>query len=131
MDFGYVLKDINRVFREGNLPDRKPIDAHFHYHRLRHSFGNLMLLKLWPDLQRIAKLFLSGRQNGSTRLWIAGSRDFREKLFGTGKVTESDLQAIALLMGHGSAATSLEHYLHVLDWYECPESWSDEWQNPD
>jgi hypothetical protein len=46
------------------------------------------------------------------------------------RVTEVDLQAIALLLGHGSAATSLEHYLHVLDWYERPSTWDKPKLNP-
>jgi hypothetical protein len=48
---------------------------------------------------------------------IRGSEKFRKDLFGTDAIRGSDLQAIALLMGHGSSATTLEHYLHVLDWY--------------
>jgi hypothetical protein len=57
--------------------------------------------------------------------WIGEeSKDFRARLLGD-DVTEADLQGIALILGHGSAATSLEHYIHVLDWYERPSTWED------
>jgi integrase len=122
MDFDAVIAEIHEAFR-GN-PERRwePIDSTFHYHRLRHSFCNLTLLRLWPPLHRIAEKLLRGH-HPETMDWIRDEK-FRETLFGTERVTESDLQAIALLMGHGSAETSLEHYTHLLDAWEDPATWT-------
>jgi integrase len=90
-------------------------DNDFHYHVLRHSFANIMLLKLWPTLHPMARRIL--HRHPQTLSWISGCEKFRRDLFGTDAIRGSDLQAIALLMGHGSSATTLEHYLHVMDWY--------------
>lgn len=92
-----------------------PGDPDFHYHILRHSFANMLLLKLWPALHPVARRIL--HRQPETSKWIRGTEEFRRRLFGTDGIRSSDLQAIALLMGHGSSATTLEHYLHVMDWY--------------
>jgi hypothetical protein len=101
-----------------------PIDPDFRFHRLRHSFANVILLKLTPGLLKFGGHILE--RSEKTLRWIEGWKEFREGLFGPQMVIESDLQAIALLLGHGSAATSLEHYISVLDWYEIPETWTEQ-----
>jgi integrase len=119
IDFEEVVARIHRAFRGDARRGWEPLDPTFHYHRLRHSFCNLTLLKLWPALGEMAAAFLRGKENQLTRQWIQPG-NFRQELFGTECVVEGDLQAVALLMGHGSAAVSLEHYTHVLDFYEPP-----------
>lgn len=107
---------VGRVGESVRAPKRDfPADKDFHYHVLRHSFANMMLLKLWPALHPVARRIL--HRQPETLEWICGCEKFRLDLFGTDAIRGSDLQAIALLMGHGSSATTLEHYLHVLDWY--------------
>lgn len=118
--FDHVVQRIHQAFRGDANRGWEPLDESFHYHRLRHSFCNLTLLRLWPALGAGASDFLRGERNRLTREWIRPG-SFRQDLFGTGNVTEGDLQGIALLMGHGSAAVSLEHYTHVLDFYEPPQ----------
>lgn len=117
VDFEQVVTRIHRAFRGDADRSWEPLDPSFHYHRLRHSFCNLTLLKLWPALGACASEFLRGKENRLTRQWIQPG-NFRQELFGTESIVEGDLQAVALLMGHGSAAVSLEHYTHVLDFYE-------------
>jgi integrase len=124
MFFDGVVQNIDRAFRGDMLRNWSPIDPDFRFHRLRHSFANLMLLKLWPELRKFAWHVLKNCEE--TLRWIEGWKEFREGLFETPMVIESDLQAIALLLGHGSAATSLEHYISVLDWYEIPQTWTEQ-----
>jgi integrase len=119
-----LVRKIYKAFKGDRSRKWDPIDSDFRYHRLRHSCATILLLKLWPELHKIARHVL--KQDATKTIdWIEGrgSGSFRNKLFGNMHVTEADLQAIALLMGHGSAATSLANYLHVLDWYEMPNSW--------
>jgi integrase len=121
LDFESLIGWIDKAFRGDSKRGWYSLDPTFHYHRLRHSFCNLVLLKLWPGCARVFVHLLSGRHI-KTKEWLQDS-SFRADLFGTG-ITASDMQAIALLMGHGSAATSLEHYTHVLDFYEDPDTWN-------
>lgn len=94
-------------------------DESIHYHHLRHSFANMLLLKLWPALHSVARHVF--RHHPATVAWFDEPESFRRRLFGTSAIRRSDLQAIALLMGHGGPATTLEHYIHVLDWYSKPD----------
>ena len=113
---GDFEKIVQRVQESIKVPKRGfSGDDDFHYHVLRHSFANMMLLKLWPTLHPMARRIL--HRHPETLAWISGCEKFRRDLFGTDAIRGSDLQAIALLMGHGSSATTLEHYLHVMDWY--------------
>lgn len=112
-DFEAIIARVHQALR---VPKKEfPGDKDFHYHILRHSFANMVLLKLWPALHPVARRIL--HRHKETLDWIAGCEQFRERLFGTTRIRGKDLQAIALLMGHGASATTLEHYLHVLDWY--------------
>jgi integrase len=122
MDFKSVVTKINLAFRGDKSWGWGVIDSDFHFHRLRHSLCNMLLLKLWPELHQIADFIFKEGKNRATRVEIKDCEQTRQDLFGTTAIRAHDLQAIALLMGHGSAATSLEHYLHVLDWYESGES---------
>jgi integrase len=94
-------------------------DESLHYHNLRHSFANMLLLKLWPALHSVARHVF--HHHPATVAWFDEPESFRRQLFRTSAISGSDLQAIALLMGHGGPATTLEHYIHVLDWYSKPD----------
>jgi len=72
-------------------------------------------LRLSPHLGPVARQIL--RHHPKTLDLIKNTDGFRKALLTTDKVRGTDLQAIALLMGHGSAATTVEHYIHVLDWW--------------
>jgi integrase len=123
MDFSSkVLGMIRWAFQGDERRDWAPIDPSFRFHRLRHSCATITLLRLWPELHAIAR-HIFGKKAKATLKWvIEDSKHFRERLMGC-SVTEVDMQAVALLLGHGAAATSLEHYVHVLDWYESPRTW--------
>jgi integrase len=123
MDFNSgVLGKIRHAFRADERRSWKQIDPAFRFHRLRHSCATITLLRLWPELHGIARHIFGKRAKATLQWVIEDSKHFGERLMGT-SITEVHLQAIALLLGHGSAATSLEHYLHVLDWYERPGTW--------
>lgn len=113
MKFERVLAELKIAFetREKGMPG---VDG-FHFHLLRHSAANLWLLKLWPGLGQVARHVF--RRHKQTLEWISHNEAFRQSLFGNSLTHSADLQAVALLMGHGAAATTVEHYLHVLDWY--------------
>lgn len=121
-------KDVKRRKGKG----RPPVVPDWHMHQCRHAFANVTLLRLWPELHDFARQVF--RYHPQTLAWIAGKKadpeqsrsdqlganQFRRDLFRAG-IRGSDLQAIALLMGHGASATTAEHYLHVLDWYTPAE----------
>jgi integrase len=66
MYFENVVRNIHTAFH-GHHPRQWPeIDKEFRYHRLRHSFANMMLLKLWPDLRRIAQKVFSQSRHPET-----------------------------------------------------------------
>jgi site-specific recombinase XerD len=85
-------------------------------HHLRHSFATLMTAKLLPNATSFVGRFLE--RHPRTLEWLEDRQSFREQLFGTSGVHGLDLKAVAHLLGHGSAATSVEHYIHSLDWFE-------------
>jgi integrase len=124
MDFNAkVLGMIRWAFQADERRDWAPIDPSFRFHRLRHSCATVTFLRLWPELHAIAQHIFGKKAKAILQWVIEDSKHFRERLMGS-SVTEVDLQAIALLLGHGSAATSLEHYVHVLDWYERLITWN-------
>jgi integrase len=112
LKFDRVMALIEEAFRGRGTKPRVP---DFHYHLLRHSFANMCLLRLSPHLGPVARQIL--RHHPKTLDLIKNTDGFRKALLTTDKVRGTDLQAIALLMGHGSAATTVEHYIHVLDWW--------------
>jgi integrase len=109
-----VLINFERVIGQVHCAIRT-IDPSLHYHSLRHSYCNILLLKLWPSLHPVARLVF--RHHPAMIASFGDSELFRQQLFGTTAIKGADLQGIALLMGHGSALVSLGHYIHVLDWY--------------
>ena len=112
-EFGQVIGQLNDVFRgKGRW---EAIVKDYHTHLLRHSFLNICALRLTPALGKVAQIALRGHPE--TLEFIADSAHFRKELFGGERTGGSDFQALALLAGHGSAATSIEHYIHILDWY--------------
>ena len=84
---------------------RPPIVPDWHMHQCSHAFSNVTLLWLWPELQEFARQAL--RYHPLTSAWIAGTQpeQFQLELFKTG-TRGRDLEAIALLMGHGASATT-------------------------
>jgi hypothetical protein len=95
-------------------------DKSLKLHHLRHSFATLMTVKLMPNGTDFVRRFV-GARGDKTLEWLTEVRDgksFRERLFGTSEIRSLDLQAVAHLLGHGSSATSVEHYIHSLDWFE-------------
>ncbi len=114
MSFDAVVDALTDAFTK-KVKGRPPIIPDWHLHQCRHAFANLMLLRLWPELHLVAKQVF--RHHPLTLAWIADPEAFRLDLFKVAGIRGSDLQAIALLMGHGASATTCEHYLHILDWY--------------
>lgn len=111
MKFDRVADALDDAFL-GSQESKRPV-ADFNFHLLRHSAANFWLLKLQGHLLPVARCVLEGHP--LTLEWI-GEKDFRDRLLQS-NIHGSDLQAIALLLGHGSGAVSVEHYLHVLEWH--------------
>lgn len=110
MKFDHIAEALHTAF---NAEDSKwPVPA-FHYHLLRHSAANFWLLKL-QDFRPVARHVF--RNHPLTLEWV-DKPGFRTDLLGTDQRRGADLQAIAFLLGHGSGAVSVEHYLHVLEWH--------------
>lgn len=109
-----VLIDFERVIGKVHCAMRT-VDPSLHYHSLRHSCANNLLLRLWPSLHPMARVIF--RNHPEAIASLGDSDGLRQRLFGTLDIKGSDLQGIALLLGHGSATVSLGHYIHVLDWH--------------
>jgi integrase len=120
MGFDAVVEALEDAFSK-RVKGRPPVVPDWHMHQCRHAFSNITLVRLWPELHEFAGQIF--RYHPLTLEWIAGSNpeQFRLDLFKVACIRGSDLQAIALLLGHGASATTCEHYLHVLDWYTPAE----------
>ena len=89
-------------------------DPTVHYHHLRHSFATWTFLRLMlADLKEIPDFF---PQLPETTAWLRQGPAFRRKLHGHALPTRKHGYLLAGLLGHGSPATSMEHYVHLLDW---------------
>jgi hypothetical protein len=55
-----------------------------------------------------------------TTAWLRDGKAFRNKLYRNGMPTRKHTFMLAQLLGHGSPATSMEHYVHVADWLLYP-----------
>ena len=84
-------------------------------HHLRHSFATLLIARLLPDMSQTAEILL--HRHPKTLAWLADGENFRKQLFGTSGLRGLDFEAVAHLLGHSSPGTSVEHYIHCLDWY--------------
>jgi site-specific recombinase XerD len=91
-------------------------DESLKVHHLRHSFATLLTAKLLPNMTSFVRGFL--KRHPRTLEWLEDRHALREQLFGTSDITSLDLKAVAHILGHGSSATSVEHYIHSLDWFE-------------
>jgi integrase len=87
-------------------------------HHLRHSFATLLAAKLLPNTTSFARTFLV--RHPKTIKWLEDREDFRAQLFGTPDIRSLDITAVAHLLGHAGPATSVEHYIHSLDWFQLP-----------
>ena len=117
--FGNKLENLDvipqSIFEQINLIlARATRDSTLHFHHLRHSFATWTFLRLmlaeleptpdpFPDLE-------------ATTIWLRQSPSFRKALYGNSHLTRKHGYLLAALLGHGSPATSLEHYVHLLDW---------------
>jgi integrase len=86
----------------------------FHYHHLRHSFATWTLLRLiLADWQEVPDFF---PQLPDTTTWLKEGQAFRRELYGHALPTRKHGYLLAGLLGHGNPATSMENYVHLLDW---------------
>jgi integrase len=92
-------------------------DDSLNIHHLRHSFATLLAAKLLPGTRRFTSILFSANRHPRTEEWLQTGHDLRLKLFGNSQIRKHDFAGIAHMLGHGSPAISLEHYVHCLDWY--------------
>jgi integrase len=117
MKFDRVAEALHKAFL-GTEESARSVPV-FHFHMLRHSAAAAWLLKLWEtSLGTVARCVF--RNHPLMLAWM-DKPGFRADLLGTDHIRGSDLQICAFLLGHGSSAVSVEHYLHVLEWYRKEE----------
>jgi integrase len=103
-----IFEQINQILRKVTE------DPTIHFHHLRHSFATWTWLSLMlADMTKPPDLFPHLEM---TTAWLRESAAFRSKLYGHGMVTRKHTYMLAQLLGHGSPATSMEHYVHCADW---------------
>jgi hypothetical protein len=83
---------------------------------LRHSFATLLIAKLLPNTTSFVRVFLD--RHPKTLEWLERREEFRAALFGSSEIRGLDITAVAHLLGHGGPATSAEHFIHSLDWFD-------------
>lgn len=89
-------------------------DPTMHFHHLRHSFATWTWLRLMlADLSDPPDLFPHLEK---TTAWLRDGKAFRKKSYRSGMPTRKHTFMLAQLLGHGSPATSMEHYVHMADW---------------
>ncbi len=89
-------------------------DQSVRFHHFRHSFATWVLARLLvADLPQTPTLH---SHLPATTEWLKTARQFTTRLYGHEHLTRKHGYAVARLLGHSSPQTSLEHYVHCLDW---------------
>lgn len=88
-------------------------DESLRYHNLRHSFATLTLLKLLKDESCQLPIF---EHHPETHSWLADNVAFKQYLYASQAPTRKHLYTLSMLMGHASPETTLEHYIHCMDY---------------
>lgn len=88
-------------------------DDSLRYHNLRHSFATLTLLKLMNEESCQLSIY---EQHPETQNWLADNVAFKHYLYASQDPTRRHLYALSILMGHASPETTLEHYIHCMDY---------------
>jgi len=103
-----IFEQINQIMRKVTG------DPTTHFHHLRHSFATWTWLRLMlADMKDPPDLF---PHLAMTTAWLQDGPKFREKIYHHGMATRKHAYLLAQLLGHGSPATSMEHYIHFADW---------------
>lgn len=111
---GYTCVDADLVFPViHNVMRSVCKDESLRYHNLRHSFATLTLLKLLKDEFCQLPIF---EHHPETQSWLADNVAFKQYLFASQEPTRKHLYTLSLLMGHASPETTLEHYIHCMDY---------------
>ncbi len=116
MNFDRIATALGEAFQRSSRPMAERVKSvpEFHFHLLRHSAANFWLLKLQKNLSPVARCVF---ENHPLTLEWFDKPGFRTELLGTDQIRGSDIQICAFLLGHGSGAVTVEHYLHVLEWH--------------
>ncbi|MBR7890155.1 MULTISPECIES: site-specific integrase [Marinomonas] len=88
-------------------------DDSLRYHNLRHSFATLTLLKLMSEESCQLSIY---EQHPETQSWLADNAALKHYLYASQDPTRRHLYALSILMGHASPETTLEHYIHCMDY---------------
>lgn len=111
---GYTCVDADLVFPViHNVMRAVCKDESLRYHNLRHSFATLTLLKLLKDEFCQLPIF---EHHPETQSWLADNAAFKQYLYASQDPTRKHLYTLSLLMGHASPETTLEHYIHCMDY---------------
>lgn len=103
-----ILEQINQILR------RVTGDETMHFHQLRHSFATWTWLRLMlADMKNPPVLFPHLKM---TTVWLLEGSAFRKKIYRHDRPTRKHAYLLAQQLGHGSPSTSMEHYVHLLDW---------------
>lgn len=102
-----IFEQINEILRKVTG------DETMHFHHLRHSFATWTLLRLMlADMENPPDLF---PHLAMTSAWLREAPAFRQAIYRQGVPTRKHAYLLAQLLGHGSPATSMEHYVHMAD----------------
>jgi len=88
-------------------------DDSLRYHNLRHSFATLTLLRLMNGESYLLPIY---EQHPETQNWLADNVALKHYLYASQDPTRRHLYALSILMGHASPETTLEHYIHCMDY---------------
>ena len=89
-------------------------DKTMHLHQLRHSFATWTWLRLMlADMENPPDLFPHLEM---TTAWLREGSAFRKAIYLHEWPTRKHAYLVAELLGHGSPFTSVEHYIHLVDW---------------
>lgn len=104
-----IFNQINALMRSGDGSDT----GEEHFHELRHGFATWTSLALMlSDLKEVPVLF---PELPETTTWLSKCQELKNALFRHSHPTRKYAFMLARFLGHASPGTTLENYVHCVD----------------